>query len=88
MNTQTYDLTLHGIDAELYQSLVKEAKTRGFSLNLTAKTMLRDSAGLGKQKKKYRDLSWMKNVMTKDEWDEFDKIIEEEFEQIDQEDWV
>ena len=84
----THSLTLHNMDAELYKLLVVEAESRGWSLNKTGKAVMGDGLGLvKKKKKKHRDLSWMKGVMTSEEWDQFDKIIEEEFEQIDEEDW-
>lgn len=82
----THSLTLHRIDDDLYTQLVAEASSRGWSINATAKTKLRDSYGLGKGKK-YRDLSWMKGLWTKEEGKKFDKYIEEAFEQVDEEDW-
>ena len=87
MNTQTHDLTLHKIDDDLYRRLVLEAEERGWSANTTAQTRLRAAYGLGMKRKRYRDLSWMRGLWTKEEGKKFDRYIEEAFEQIDEEDW-
>jgi hypothetical protein len=78
--------TLHNVDDELYKRLVLEAEEKGWSLNVVAKNKLSEAYGLGGAKKK-RDLSWMRGLWTKEEGEKFDKLIEEEFEQIDEEDW-
>lgn len=87
MNTQTHDLTLHQVDDDLYKLMVAEAQGRGWSVNTTVKSKLRESYGLGIKKKKKRDLSQFFGSWSKEEADEFDRIIEETSERIDPEDW-
>ena len=78
--------TLHKVDDELYKRLVSEASEKGWSVNETAKRKLRDSYGLGSQKKK-KDLSWMRGMITKEDWDRAEKRINAAFEAVDKEEW-
>jgi len=79
-------ITLHNLNQELYERLVEEATDKGLSLNKIAQKILGDAMGVTKTKKK-RDLSRFVGMWTKEEADKFDRIIEEEFEKIDKEDW-
>ena len=79
-------LTLHNIEDGVYQQLQMRARADDSSLNKIAKIAMKEGLGIIPSKKK-RDLSWMVNYWTKEEADRFDKIIEEEFERIDEEDW-
>ena len=80
-------LTLHNIDDAVYERLVKMASDQNLSLNIVAKVAMGDGLGINPNKKR-RDLSWMQAYKwTKEEADNFDKLIEQEFEQIDPEDW-
>lgn len=47
----------------------------------------RGSFGLGAKKKRYRDLSWMKGMISSQDWDRAEKRINEAFETVDKEDW-
>lgn len=78
-------ITLHKIDEELYKALVLEAKSKGWSLNVTAKKLLSEAVGIGDKRKKYRDLSGL-TAMPNDEVDRIQKRIDEAFEIVDPED--
>ena len=80
-------ITVHDLDNELYASLRSQATSQGLSLNKTIKQILRESLGLTHKLAKKRDFSKFVGVWSKKEADEFDKIINEEFENIDEEDW-
>lgn len=57
------------------------------SLNKTIKELLRESLGMSKKHVKKNSLDKFYGVWSKKEADEFDKIIKEEFETVDEEDW-
>ena len=80
-------ITIHDLESELYASLRSQAASQGLSLNKTIKQILRESLGFANKRAKKRDLSKFVGVWSKKEADEFDKIINEEFETIDEEDW-
>lgn len=70
----------------MYQQLQMRARANDSSLNKIAKIAMKEGLGIMPSKKK-RDVSMLLGMMTKEEWDEFDKRIEAAFEQIDEEDW-
>lgn len=78
-------ITVHNIDDVLYRRIAEAAAEQNLSLNASIKSTLSDAHGITKKKKK-RDLSWMVGLWTKEEGEQFDKDIEEAFEQIDPED--
>lgn len=80
-------ITLHALDNELYTSLRSQATSQGLSLNKTIKEILKKSLGLTHKRAEKGDFSKFFGVWNKKEADEFDKIINEEFETIDEEDW-
>lgn len=57
------------------------------SLNKTIKKLLGDSLGISKKQANKNNLDKFYGVWSKKEADEFDKIIKEEFEAVDEEDW-
>lgn len=57
------------------------------SLNKTIKKLLSDSLGLSKKQTKRNSFNKFYGIWSKKEADEFDKIINEEFETIDEEGW-
>lgn len=79
-------ITIHGLDNELYTSLRSQATLLGLSLNKTIKQLLHKSLGLTHGPVKKNDFSKFFGVWSKKEADEFDRIINEEFETIDEED--
>lgn len=80
-------ITIHDLDSDLYKSIQSQAMSQGISLNKTIKQILRRSLGFTKKRAERRDFSKFFGVWSKKEADEFDKIINEEFENIDEEDW-
>jgi len=80
-------ITVHDLDSELYTSLRSQAESQGLSLNKAVKQLLRKSLGLTHKRSERRDFSKFFGIWSKKEADEFDKIINEEFETIDEEDW-
>jgi len=79
-------ITIHDLDSDLYKSIQSQAMSQGISLNKTIKQILRRSLGFTKKRVERRDFSKFYGVWSKKEADEFDKIINEEFENIDEED--
>lgn len=77
-------ITVHNIDEDLYQKLREAAQRQNLSLGATFKVAAGNYVGATKKKK---DFSMLKNMWTKEEGEQFDKDIEEAFEQIDEEDW-
>ena len=85
-------ITIRGIPSDVERVIRQESQKSQLSLNKTIINMLRRSAGAGEQKgtcKRPVNHSFDKYFggWTKEEADEFDRIIEEEFEQIDEEIW-
>jgi negative regulator of replication initiation len=80
-------ITIHDLDSDLYKSIQSQATSQGLSLNKAIKQLLRKSLGLPHKYAEKRDFSKFVGVWSKKEADEFDKIINEEFENIDEEDW-
>ena len=78
-------ITVHNIDDLLSQRLAEVAADQNLSLGGAIKSTLREALGLGTKKK--RDFSMLFGMWTKEEGEQFDKHIEEAFEQIDEEDW-
>lgn len=65
----------------------QKAQSHGMSLNKTIKELLRESLGVSKKQLKKNRFDKFYGIWSKKEADEFDKIINEEFENIDEEDW-
>ena len=84
-------LTIRGFDDELKDHIRKLAEREGLSLNRSALKLLRRGAGLSDGK--YGEnrigsaLDHFIGMMSKEEADELDAIIEEEFEKIDESMW-
>ena len=47
MNHKRFDITIHGIEAEVYRRLEDRARRRGTSLNRTLKEILEETLGAG-----------------------------------------
>ena len=81
-------LTVRGIDEPLSNALRHESERRGISMNALALDLLRRGLGIGRQTQPvHHDLDFLFGTWTKEEAEEFDKVVEEEFEQIDWDDW-
>ncbi len=84
-------LTVRGFDDELSECIRREAEQEGISLSKAALRLLRRGAGLPQPTVKPpeigRSLDRFAGVWTKEEAEEFDRIIKESFEGIDDEDW-
>ena len=84
-------LTVRGFDDELSDCIRREAEQEGISLNRAALRLLRRGAGLsevpGKRPKIGHSLDQFAGIWTKEEAEEFDRIIEEMTEVIDEEKW-
>ncbi len=84
-------LTIRGFDDELKEHIRKLAKREGISLNRAALKLLRRGAGISDGR--YGEntigsaLDHFFGTMSKEEADELDAIIEEEFEKIDESMW-
>lgn len=79
-------ITVHNIEPELDKMIRQKAEAESNSLNKTIKNLLRNSLGLSKIAKQ-NNLDRFYGVWSKEEADEFDKIINQEFEKIDPNDW-
>ena len=84
-------LTIRGFDDELKETIRQLADREGISLNRAAVKLLRKGAGMvdGKEggSKIGTSLDHLFGRWSKEEADEFDAIIEEEFEKIDESMW-
>jgi len=84
-------LTIRGFDNELKEHIRKLAEREGLSLNRAALKLLRKGAGLSDGRyggnKIGAALDHFFGTMSKEEADELDAIIEEEFEKIDESMW-
>jgi len=80
-------ITIHGLDETMDKLIRQRAQSHEMSLNKTIKQLLRKSLGLAQKRAEKRDFSKFFGIWSKKEADEFDKIINEEFENIDEEDW-
>ena len=47
MNHKRFNITIHGIEAEVYRRLEERARRRGTSLNRTLKEILEETLGAG-----------------------------------------
>ena len=50
MNHNKFNITIHGIEAEVYRRLEERARRRGTSLNRALKEILEDTLGIGARK--------------------------------------
>ena len=84
-------LTIRGFDDDLKERIQSLAKREGISLNRAAVKLLRKGAGLmdGKEgwSKVGSSLDWFIGSMSREEADELEAVIEEEFEKIDESMW-
>ena len=84
-------LTIRGFDDDLKNRIQSLAKREGISLNRAAVKLLRKGAGMSDGReggnKVGSSLDHLFGRWSKEEADEFDAIIEEEFENIDEPMW-
>ena len=84
-------LTIRGFDDELKESIWGLAEREGISLNRAAVKLLKRGAGLmdgGKGRGKVgNSLDHLIGTMSREEADELEAIIEEQFERIDEDIW-
>ena len=84
-------LTIRGFDDDLKDRIQSLAKREGISLNRAAVKLLRKGAGMSDGReggnKVGSSLDHLFGRWSKEEADEFDAIIEEEFENIDEPMW-
>ena len=85
-------ITIRGIPADIERAIRQESAATQLSLNKTIINMLKRAtevveSGRNKRGKLNHNFDRFFNTWTKEEADEFDAFIEEEFEQIDEEMW-
>jgi hypothetical protein len=85
-------ITIRGIPADVERLILAESKQNNQSLNKTIISLLSSltKTPIFKQEKKTpigHDLDAYFGTWTREEADEFDAIIEEMFEQVDESDW-
>ncbi len=84
-------LTIRGFDDDLKEHIRKLAEREGLSLNRAAVKLLRRGAGLPQgrygENRIGSALDHFFGTMSKEEADELDAVIEEEFEKIDEPMW-
>jgi len=80
-------ITIHGLDETMDKLIRQNAQTQGTSLNKTIKELLRESLGISKKHTRKNRFDKFYGIWSKKEANEFDKIIQEEFETIDDEEW-
>ncbi len=84
-------LTIRGFDDELNETIRQLAEREGISLNRAAVKLLKKGAGMmdGKEggSKVGSSLDWFIGSMSREEADELETVIEEEFEKIDESMW-
>lgn len=69
-------VTLHKLDNDLYQMLLKKAKEQNLSLNKFAKKTLRAALGLNPKEKPKRDFSDLIGIYDEGDWDEIQKTLD------------
>ena len=80
-------ITIHGLDALLYERIKEKAKSQGLSLNKTIKNLLEKSLGIGTSKNDHReDFIEFFGAWSEGDAKEFDVSIQD-FEKIDPGDW-
>lgn len=84
-------LTVRGVEDDLAAALKAEAAERKISVNALVLRMLKEAVGLadtGPAKPRvYHDLDWFIGSITHEEADEMLRVIEEECERIDEDEW-
>ena len=85
MRKRSY-LTVRNLPADVATELERERKRRGASLNQTVVDTLRRGLGL-EQQRKSNGLAALAGGWDDEELAEFDTVINEMFEQIDEEHW-
>jgi hypothetical protein len=81
-------ITIHGMDAKLYERIKEKAKCQGLSLNKTIKNLLEMSLGTNDNKSgdHHEDFVEFCGVWSEKETHEFEKATED-FRKIDTGDW-
>lgn len=82
-------ITIHGLDAELYERIKEKAKRQGLSLNKTIKSLLEKSLGINRAPggDHREDFLEFFGAWTEEEAMEFEQSIAD-FEKVDAEDWT
>jgi plasmid stability protein len=84
-------LTVRGVDDELGAALKTEAERRDSSVNGLVVQLLKEALGLAESRprepKVYHDLDWFFGSITDEEADEMLRVIEDECERIDEDEW-
>lgn len=81
-------ITIHGIDADLYDRLKEIAGNQGLSLNKTVKNLLAKSLGFNSKEKKDRRQDFMEfsGIWTAADAGAFEAAVED-FGHVDSKDW-
>ena len=85
MRKRSY-LTVRNLPADVATELERERKRRGASLNQTVVDTLRRGLGL-EQQRKSNGLARLAGGWSEEEFREFEGVVNEMFERIDEEDW-
>ena len=84
-------LTVRGVEGDLSTALKAEAAERKVSVNALVLQMLREAVGLAEcgpaKPRVYHDLDWFVGSITDEEAEEMLRVIEEECERIDEDEW-
>jgi hypothetical protein len=84
-------LTVRGVEDDLSAALKAEAAERKISVNALVVRMLKEAVGFAEpsptKPRDHHDLDFMFGTWSPEEAAQFDQVIEEEFEQIDWDDW-
>lgn len=80
-------ITIHDLDETMGKLIRQKAQSQGMSLNKTIKELLKEPLGISKKQLKKDRFDKFYGIWSKKKADEFDKIINEEFETIDEEGW-
>jgi plasmid stability protein len=80
-------LTVRNVDEELDAALRGASQRRGISLNALALDLLRTGLALTPSRSPSHDLDRFAATWSQEEATEFDRVIEEMFEQVDEEQW-
>jgi hypothetical protein len=83
-------LSIHNLDKDVEDVIRRRAKQTGRSINHVVKEMLAEATRPEKRTvaERRRDFEQFANTWTEDEARQFNELIEEMFEQIDEEDWA
>lgn len=81
-------ISIHGLDDQLNQKIIEQAKRKGLSLNKTVKSLLEEALGLNTDSTNDRhdDFIEFLGVWSDEDVREFE-LATKDFQQIDPEDW-